>query len=135
MRAVSKRPLRVPPVRVQIGLEFCYLCVVVVFRAGGGGCVVARQPAVYILASKPNGTLYLGVTSDLVGRVWQHQNKLAEGFTQKYNVSRLVYYEQHSDMISAIEREKQLKRWKREWKVDLIEEKNPTWEDLYGELW
>jgi len=96
---------------------------------------VAKQPVVYILASKRNGTLYLGVTSNLEGRVWQHQNKLVKGFTQKYGVTRLVYYEQHSDMISAIEREKQLKRWKREWKLDLIEKQNPTWRDLYDELW
>jgi putative endonuclease len=82
-----------------------------------------RQPAVYILASKQNGTL--GVTGDLAKRAWEHKNDLVEGFTKKYGVHRLVYYEMHADMLSAITREKQLKKWNRAWKLELIEEKNP----------
>ena len=89
---------------------------------------------VYILASKKNGALYTGVTSSLVQRVWQHKNKEVEGFTQKYDVDRLVYYEIHEDSMEAITREKQLKKWKRAWKVRLIEEKNPEWRDLYDEI-
>jgi putative endonuclease len=84
-----------------------------------------RQPAVYILASNQNGTLYVGVASDLAKRVWEHKNDLVEGFTKKYRVHRLVYYEIHADMLSAITREKQLKKWNRVWKLELIEEKNP----------
>ncbi|MBL1216622.1 MAG: GIY-YIG nuclease family protein [Planctomycetes bacterium] len=90
-----------------------------------------RQPAVYILASKRNGTLYIGVTSDLVRRAWQHRRQLAGGFTKKYDVHMLVHYELYGEMTRAIEREKQLKKWKREWKIQLIEEKNPHWNDLY----
>ena len=88
----------------------------------------------YILASKPNGTLYTGVTSNLVQRVWQHKNKLGEGFTKKYNVDKLVYYEVHESAESAITREKQVKAWKREWKLRLIRENNPGWRDLYNEI-
>ena len=84
-----------------------------------------RQPAVYILASNQNGTLYVGVTSDLAKRGWEHKNDVLEGFTKKYGVHRLVYYETHMDMLSAITREKQLKKWNRVWKLELIEEKNP----------
>jgi putative endonuclease len=91
-----------------------------------------RQPAVYVLASKQNGTLYIGVTSDLAKRAWEHKNDLVEGFTKKYGVHRLVYYEMHEDMLSAITREKQLKKWNRAWKLELIEEKNPEWKDLWG---
>jgi putative endonuclease len=90
-----------------------------------------KQPAVYILASQRNGTLYIGVTSDLVQRVWQHRNGVVEGFTQKYGVHMLVYYELHDDMENAIIREKRLKKWNRAWKLRLIEEKNPEWNDLY----
>jgi putative endonuclease len=92
---------------------------------------VTKQPAVYILASKRNGTLYIGVTSDLVKRVWEHKNNMVEGFTKRYGVHQLVWYEVHEGMESAIGREKQLKEWKRKWKVELIESTNPSWEDLY----
>ena len=93
-----------------------------------------KQASVYILASKRNGTLYIGVTSDLVRRVWQHKNDLQPGFTEKYRVHSLVYYEMHDEMATAILREKQLKKWNRQWKLRLIEEKNPDWLDLYEEL-
>ena len=90
-----------------------------------------KQPAVYILASKRNGTLYIGVTSDLVKRIWEHKNSMVEGFTKRYNVHRLVWYELHGSMESAIIREKRLKDWKRKWKLELIESNNPNWQDLY----
>ena len=93
-----------------------------------------RIPCVYILASQRNGTLYIGVTSNLVRRVWEHKNDLADGFTKKYGVHTLVWYEVHPTMDSAITREKRLKEWKRSWKLDLIEGVNPTWDDLYDEL-
>jgi len=93
-----------------------------------------RQPAVYILASNQNGTLYIGVTSDLAKRAWEHKNDLVEGFTEKYGVHRLVHYEMYADMLSAITREKQLKKWNRAWKLELIEEKNPGWNDLWDEI-
>ena len=93
-----------------------------------------RQPCVYLLASKPNGTIYIGVTSNLVKRVWQHKNDREEGFTDRYGVHTLVWYEAHDTMESAIVREKALKVWKRVWKLELIEETNPGWHDLYGEL-
>ena len=89
---------------------------------------------VYILASKRNGTLYVGVTSDLVKRVWEHKNKLVEGFTKKYGVDKLVYYEQFQDVESAIKREKRLKNYNRRWKLGLIEKLNPEWKDLYEEI-
>jgi len=92
---------------------------------------MSMQPAVYLLASKRNGTLYVGVTSDLVKRVWEHRNNLAEGFTKRYGVHQLVWYELHASMDSAIQREKRLKGWKRKWKVQLIESTNPNWRDLY----
>ena len=90
-----------------------------------------KQPAVYILASKRNGTLYIGVTSDLVKRIWEHKNNLVDGFTKCYSVHQLVWYELYESMESAIEREKRLKEWKRAWKLDLIENANPCWHDLY----
>jgi putative endonuclease len=90
-----------------------------------------KQPAVYILASNRNGTLYVGVTSNLVKRVWQHKHDLVEGFTERYNVHRLVWYEIHGNMESAIQREKRIKAWKRRWKSRLIEAANPDWQDLY----
>jgi len=93
-----------------------------------------KQPCVYILASKRNGTLYVGVTSNLVQRVWQHQNDLVEGFTKKYGVHTLVWCEAHKTMESAIGREKAIKEWKRAWKLALIEDVNPHWRDLYGEI-
>jgi putative endonuclease len=92
-----------------------------------------KHPAVYILASKRNGTLYTGVTSDLARRVWEHKSDLVEGFTQKYGVHMLVYYEWHDDMHSAITREKQIKKWNRTWKLRLIERENPGWRDLSDE--
>lgn len=93
-----------------------------------------KQPCVYILASAPNGTLYVGVTSDLIKRVWEHKNDVVAGFTQKYRVHALVWFEQHETMDSAITREKALKEWQREWKIRLIETANPNWHDLYPEL-
>ncbi len=93
-----------------------------------------KQPAVYILASGYNGTLYIGVTSNLVQRIWQHQNDLVEGFTEKYGVHSLVYYELCDQMLTAIAHEKQLKKWNRQWKIDLIEKANPTWKELWGEI-
>ena len=93
-----------------------------------------KQPAVYILASKRNGTLYTGVTSDLRKRVWEHKNDQVEGFTKKYNVHRLVYFELHEDMLQAITREKQIKKWNRRWKIGLIEKDNGEWRDLWPEI-
>ena len=93
-----------------------------------------KHPCVYILASGINGTLYTGVTSDLIGRVWQHKNNLADGFTKKYQIHTLVWYETHETMESAINREKRIKEWKREWKIDLIVKLNPIWGDLYNDL-
>ena len=93
-----------------------------------------KQPAVYILASKRKGTLYTGVTSDLTKRIWEHKNDLMEGFTKRYRVHSLVWYELHADMISAIEREKNIKEWKRAWKIKLIEDNNPYWKDLYSDI-
>ncbi len=93
-----------------------------------------KHPPVYLLASKRNGTLYTGVTSDLGARIWQHKNNQVEGFTQKYHVHTLVYYEVHQDMKAAIQREKQIKKWKRQWKLALIEKNNPGWKDLYDEI-
>jgi putative endonuclease len=92
------------------------------------------QPAVYLLASKPYGTLYLGVTSNLVGRTWQHKNDQVPSFTKKYGVHRLVWYEMHESMIEAINREKQIKKWNRDWKVNLVQSKNPDWRDLYDDF-
>jgi len=93
-----------------------------------------RQPCVYILTNKRNGTLYVGVISDLIKRIWQHKNKLAEGFTRKYGLDKLVWYEVHESMISAIRREKAIKFWKRRWKLRAIETMNPDWRDLYEEI-
>jgi len=93
-----------------------------------------KQPCVYMLASKRNGTLYIGVTSYLVKRVWEHKQDFVEGFTKKYCVHDLVWYELLEDMQTAIAREKALKEWKRAWKLDLIEKMNPEWKDLYEGL-
>jgi putative endonuclease len=90
-----------------------------------------KQPAVYILTSRKNGTLYVGVTSDLIKRIWEHKNNLADGFTKLYGIHQLVWYEMHETMESAITREKKLKNWKRAWKLELIEQSNPDWKDLY----
>jgi putative endonuclease len=86
---------------------------------------------VYMLASRKHGTLYIGVTNDLIRRVYQHKEKILKGFTKEYSVVRLVWYETHDDIVAAIEREKKLKKWRREWKINLIEEDNPNWDDLY----
>jgi len=93
-----------------------------------------KQFVVYILCSKRNGTLYTGVTSDLIKRIYEHRNNLADGFTKKYDVHRLVWYEVHGAAETAIPREKQIKKWNRQWKLDLIEQSNPDWKDLYDEL-
>ena len=93
-----------------------------------------RIPCVYILASQPRGTLYIDVTSNLPARVWQHKNDQAEGFTKKYRIHTLVWYEVHGEMESAILREKALKAWKREWKLELVETANPDWRDLYDDI-
>ena len=103
-------------------------------RRSGGSRNPDRQPCVYLLASKRNGTLYLGVTSNLVQRVWQHKSRLVEGFTKRYIVHILVWYEGHATMESAIAHEKTMKGWKRAWKLALIAESNPQWNDLYEEL-
>jgi putative endonuclease len=89
---------------------------------------------VYLLASKPQGTLYVGVTSDLLKRVWEHKNKVVPGFTSRYGVDRLVWFETHEDREAAIRREKQIKEWRRAWKRELIEADNPRWIDLYPGL-
>ena len=89
---------------------------------------------VYIVASDRNGTLYIGVTSNLIQRIWQHQEKQVEGFTKKYEVQKLVWFEQHENAESAIIREKRIKKWNRDWKIRLIEETNPYWNDLYSSI-
>ena len=95
-----------------------------------GGASVEKQPAVYIVASDRNGTIYTGVTSQLLGRVYQHRANTTDGFTKRYSVKRLVWFEIHETMESAIAREKQIKNWRRRWKLELIEADNPTWRDL-----
>lgn len=89
---------------------------------------------IYILASNKNGTLYIGVTSNLIKRIWEHKNKIIKGFTEKYNINKLVYFETFQDVHLAIRREKRLKEWPREWKLNLIEKDNPEWCDLYPEI-
>lgn len=91
-----------------------------------------KQPAVYILANKRNGTLYTGVTSNLPKRIWEHKHDVVEGFTKEYHVHTLVYYELHDDMSEAIIREKRIKKWNRRWKLRLIERHNPNWMDLWN---
>jgi len=93
-----------------------------------------KQPCVYILANKRNGTLYVGVTSDMMKRGWEHRQGVEEGFTRKYGVQILVHYEVCENMLSAISREKQLKKWNRAWKLRLIEERNPAWRDLWQDI-
>ena len=90
-----------------------------------------KEPAVYILASQKNGTLYVGVTSNLQQRIYQHKNDLGQGFTSKYKTHKLVYFELHENMEAAITREKQIKKWNRGWKIELIATENPEWDDLY----
>jgi putative endonuclease len=89
---------------------------------------------VYILASRPGGTLYVGVTNNLIRRIYEHREGLVEGFTRRYGVKMLVYYEQHDTAVSAIQREKNIKHWSREWKIDLILSMNPDWRDLYNDI-
>ncbi len=95
----------------------------------------SKDPCVYLLASKPNGVLYIGVTSDIYGRMAEHKQGLHESFTKKYGVHRLVYYEMHETMDGAILRETRMKKWKRAWKVRLIHEMNPEWRDLFDDSW
>ena len=108
-------------------------------RAGGhpgnsDTIVKEKQFFVYIVASKKNGTIYVGVTSDLIKRVWEHKNGLVDGFTKQYDIKMLVYYEKHEEALSAIKREKKIKKWRRQWKVNLIEKKNLHWKDLYQDI-
>ena len=92
------------------------------------------HPCVYILTNKPRGVLYTGVTSNLHQRLWQHKHKQIKGFSSKYNTDRLVWYEIHDEIYAAITREKQIKKWNRDWKIELIESINPTWKDRYEEI-
>ena len=93
-----------------------------------------HQPCVYILARRRNGTLYIGVTSNLSKRIWKHKNDAVDGFTKKYGIHDLVWFEPHETMESAIQREKNIKKWNRDWKLQLIEQSNPSWRDLYAEI-
>jgi putative endonuclease len=93
-----------------------------------------KCPCVYILASKRNGTLYVGVTSDIARRSWEHKSEAVDSFTKRYAIHRLVYAEFHESMLEAILREKQIKKWRRAWKLELIERNNPQWRDLYSEI-
>jgi putative endonuclease len=98
---------------------------------------VPQQPKrywVYITTNVPRGVLYVGMTSDLPRRAWEHQNKLLKGFTQRYSADRLVYFEEHPDAASAARRERAMKRWLRDWKIELVEKGNPTWRDLHAEV-
>ncbi|MGH8126097.1 MAG: GIY-YIG nuclease family protein [Rhodanobacteraceae bacterium] len=103
-------------------------------RVSIGYHVLMRQPTIYILASRPHGTLYVGVTSDLIKRVWEHRHDAVDGFTKRYGVHRLVHFEQFRSMADAIAREKELKKWRRAWKVAEIEKGNPEWRDLWQEI-
>lgn len=93
-----------------------------------------KQPCVYLLASSRNGTLYAGVTSDLIARAWQHREHVVDGFSKRYGVTRLVWYELHPSMESAIQREKRIKKWNRDWKMRLIDAGNPSWRDLWTDI-
>ncbi len=93
-----------------------------------------KNPAVYLLASRKNGTLYAGVTSSLLHRVWQHRQHLVDGFTERHDVTHLVWFEQHPTMESAILREKQIKKWRRAWKIALFEKENPEWQDIWSSI-
>jgi len=95
---------------------------------------MASQPVIYILSNKKNGTLYVGVSTNLIQRIWQHKNKISVGFSSKYELDKLVYYELHEDIKNAILREKQIKKWRREWKLNLINQQNPHWVDLWGQV-
>ena len=94
---------------------------------------MTKQFWIYILARRKRGTIYVGLTSDLLRRVWEHRTQAAPGYTARYGIDRLVWFEQHPDFASAVEREKRLKRWRRAWKYDLIETDNPDWRDLYDD--
>ena len=128
--------------RYDTCLDFCASRKVIVWAqahdvipvATGIQCTMHKQPAVYILASKRNGTLYIGVTSNLQKRAWEHKNDFAQGFTKRYGVQRLVYFELCEDMMSAIRREKQMKKWNQAWKLELIEKQNPAWRDLWEKI-
>jgi putative endonuclease len=109
-------------------------CLMLVIPAKAGIQPLMKDPCVYILASGWHGTLYVGVTSDLIKRVWQHKNDMVEGFTRHYKVHDLVWFEQHATMEAAIEREKAIKEWKRAWKIEMIETANPKWTDLYAAI-
>ncbi len=93
-----------------------------------------KFPCVYIVTNKRNGTLYVGVTSDLPRRIWEHKEKIADGFTKKYDLDKLIFFEDYENMCDAIDREKRLKRWRRQWKLKLIEDMNPEWKDLYVDI-
>lgn len=93
-----------------------------------------KQAYTYILASKKNGTLYIGSTTDLVRRIWEHKNRIIPGFTKKYYIHQLVYYEIHEGIVAAAYRERRIKKWCRQWKIDLIEKRNPNWLDLFDEI-
>ena len=93
-----------------------------------------NYPCVYILTNKPRGVMYTGVTSNLTRRLWQHQHKQIDGFTKKYNADRLVWYETHNEIYAAITREKQIKKWNRDWKIELVESVNPKWKDRTEEI-
>lgn len=95
---------------------------------------MSRLFIVYIMANRKNGTLYVGMTGNPVGRIWQHKNDWFDGFTREHGVKKLVWYEFHAEPERAIKREKQLKKWRRDWKIRLIEARNPDWRDLYSEL-
>jgi putative endonuclease len=103
-------------------------------EAGAQSHFMNKSPCVYIMASSRNGTLYIGVTSDLTKRVWEHKNNAIEGFTKKYSVHTLVWYQVFDTMPQAIRNEKQIKEWKRKWKLELIESSNPEWKDLYDDI-
>lgn len=104
------------------------------WRSSGFKETAMKSYYVYILSSQRNGTLYVGSTTELAKRVWEHKNKVIRGFTEKYNVNQLVYYEMHELYVEAARREKRFKNWCRQWKLNLIEEFNPTWRDLYQEI-
>ncbi|MFC5549687.1 GIY-YIG nuclease family protein [Massilia aerilata] len=93
-----------------------------------------KSSYVYILASKPYGPLYIGVTSNLIRRVWEHREGVVDGFSKQYGVKQLVWFEVHSEIIHAITREKQIKKWNRDWKVNLVQQSNPDWRDLFDEI-
>ncbi len=103
-------------------------------RRRGSSKMTDKQYYVYIICNKRNGTLYTGITSNLIKRIWQHKNGLVEGFSKRYSIKLLVYFEAHNDVEEAIFREKRIKKWNRKWKLNLIEKNNPNWDDLYQSL-